>query len=157
MEELRVPRRRIPVRMILDDGRTLEADLFVAPIGPDGGPERLADRLNDPHDEFVPVASGGDRFVLNKSGIVLVHLSGGPEEAGIPETFEGHEAPVRLSLTGGLGLIGRLPIAMPPERSRVLDYLNAAERFVPILGDGQVTLVQRRFIVSVRGEEPPLT
>ena len=153
MDELRIPRQRIAVRMVLDDGGNLEADLFVAPIGPDGGPERIADRLNDPADEFVPVASGEDRFVLNKAGIILVQFAGGPEAAGIPETFQGHEAPVRVSLRGGLGLVGSLPIAMPRERARVIDYLNAAPRFVPILGnDGQVTLVQRRFIVSVRSD-----
>ena len=45
MDELRIPRRRIAVRMILDDGRNLEADLFVSPIAPNGGPERVADRL----------------------------------------------------------------------------------------------------------------
>ena len=153
MDELRIPRHRIAVRMILDDGRNLEAELFVSPVGPDGGPERLANRLNDPEDEFIPVAAGEDRFVLNKSGIIVVQFTGGPEEAGIPETFEGHETPVRLSLTGGLGLIGRLAIAMPPARSRVIDYLNAAPRFVPLLGsDSQITLVQRRFIVSVRSD-----
>jgi hypothetical protein len=157
MDEFRVPRLLIPVRMILDDGRTLDAEIYVAPIGPEGGPERVVDRLNDPHDDFLPVASGGDRFVLNKAGIILVQLSGGPEAAGIPETFEGHEVAVRLSLRGGLGLIGRLPIAMPPERSRVLDYLNDAPRFVPVLGEGQVTLVQRACIVTVRGEAPPVS
>lgn len=151
MDELRVPRRQVRVRIVLDDGRTLDGDLFVSPIMPDGGAERVVDRLNDPHDDFVPVAAGEDRFVLNKAGIVLVQIQGGPEEAGVPETFEGHEAPVQLSLSGGIGISGRLPIAMPPERSRVIDYLNAAPRFVPILGDAQVTLVQRRFIITVRG------
>lgn len=152
MEELRIPRRRVPARIVLDDGRTLDAEFFAAPIGPDGLPERLLDHLNDPSEEFVPVAVGDDRFVLNKSGIIMVHVAGGPEAAGMPETFEGHEAAVRLSLTGGLAVIGRLPISMPPERSRVVDYLNAAARFVPLLGEGQVTLVQRGFIVSVRSE-----
>jgi len=44
-------------------------------------------------------------------------------------------------------------IVMPPERSRVLDYLNAAGRFVPVFGEGAVTLVQRRFVVLARSVE----
>jgi hypothetical protein len=126
--------------------------MFAAVAGPDGRPERLLDHLNDSREEFVPVASGEDKFVINKSGIILVQIDGGPDEAGIPETFEGHEVAVRLSLTGGMAVIGRLPIAMPPERSRVLDFLNDAPRFIPLLGEGQVTLVQRGFVVTVRGE-----
>ena len=42
---------------------------------------------------------------------------------------------------------------MPPERSRVVDYLNAAGRFLPLFGEGVVTLVQRRFVVSLRSGE----
>jgi hypothetical protein len=42
---------------------------------------------------------------------------------------------------------------MPPERSRVLDYLNASKRFIPLFGDGTVTLVQRGFIVVVRSSD----
>jgi hypothetical protein len=49
-----------------------------------------------------------------------------------------------------LSVFGTLAIAMPPERSRVVDYLNASGRFLPLLGEGTVTLVQSRFIVTVR-------
>jgi hypothetical protein len=60
---------------------------------------------------------------------------------------------VRLSLTGGISLVGRFRISLPPERSRVLDFLNRAARFLPLVGQNRVTLVQRRYIVSVRSEE----
>lgn len=153
MEILKVPRRTITVRILLDDGRTLDGDMFTALLGLDGRPERVLDHLNDGSEEFFPVACGADRFLLNKSGVITVQVPGGMEEVGDPEIFDGHEVPVRVTLTGGISLIGRLPISMPPERSRVLDYLNSAPRFLPLLGAGQVTLVQRRYVVSVRGEE----
>ena len=57
---------------------------------------------------------------------------------------------MRISLAGGTSLLGRLAIRMPPERARVLDYLNSAPRFVPLLGERQVTLVQKHFVVTVR-------
>jgi len=54
-----------------------------------------------------------------------------------------------LSLAGGVTVDGTLIVVMPLERSRVVDYLNAAGRFLPLFADGTVTLVQRRFIVTV--------
>jgi hypothetical protein len=155
MELLRVPRREVAVRILLDDGRTLDGSLFTAATGHDGRPERVLDHLNDSSEEFFPVACGEDRFVLNKAGVISVTIAGGEEEIGEPELYvePEHEVPVRMTLTGGISLIGKLPIAMPRERSRVVDYLNSAPRFVPLLGSGQVTLVQRGYIVSVRGEE----
>lgn len=159
MELLRVPRREVAVRILLDDGRTLDGTLFTAEAGPDGRPERVLDHLNDSSEEFFPVACGEDRFVLNKAGVITVTLAGGEEQIGEPELYSSpeHEVPVRVTLTGGISLIGKLPIAMPRERSRVVDYLNSAPRFVPLVGTGQVTLVQRRCIVSVRGEKPSAT
>ena len=159
MELLRVPRREVAVRILLDDGRTLDGTLFTAEAGPDGRPERVLDHLNDSSEEFFPVACGEDRFVLNKAGVITVTLAGGEEQVGEPELYSApeHEVPVRVTLTGGISLIGKLPIAMPRERSRVVDYLNSAPRFVPLVGVGQVTLVQRRCIVSVRGEKPSAT
>ena len=39
---------------------------------------------------------------------------------------------------------------MPQERSRVIDFLNVASRFLPLFGEERVTLVQRSYIVAVR-------
>jgi hypothetical protein len=49
--------------------------------------------------------------------------------------------------------VGTLAIVMPPERNRVVDYMNAAGRFVPLFGDGTATLVQRGFVVTVRSAD----
>jgi hypothetical protein len=152
MDIFQVPRREAPARILLDDGRTLEGQLYLAPAGHDGRPETVSERLNDPSEEFVPVACGSDRFLLNKSGIITVTVADGPD-AVHDEENGAREAPVRVSLAGGLGLLGRLRIAMPVERSRVLDYLNAAPRFLPLRSGEAVTLVHRRFIVSVRSDD----
>jgi hypothetical protein len=152
MELLRIPRRRVHTRILLDDGRSLEGELYTAPAVTAGRPESVLEHLNDPTEDFMPLAVGEDRFVLNKAGILYAQLDGDPTEAGehLPEAA--HVVPVRLTLAGGMGLLGRFHVVMPPERSRVLDYLNAAPRFLPLWRDGQVTLVQRSFIVSVRSE-----
>lgn len=153
MEIFRVPRRLVHVRLMLDDGRTIEGRLFTAVTGTDGRPERLVDHLNDPSEDFVPLAVGDDRFLIGKAGIVYVQFFERPDEADGLDTPGGRRAPVRLTLTGGMALLGSFVIDMPPERSRVVDYLNAAPRFVPVFGEGQITLVQRNNIVTVRSEE----
>jgi hypothetical protein len=51
-----------------------------------------------------------------------------------------------------MALVGRFHIVMPAGRSRVLDFLNASGRFLPLWGDGHVTVVQRSFVVSVRSD-----
>ncbi len=150
MEAFRVPRREQQVRVILDDGRALEADMFAAVVGPDGRPGRILDRLNDAAEDFVPVRTGEERLLLNKSGMVSIQIEGSAEDVIGAERAAGRELPVRIGLAGGSGLVGWLLVAMPRERSRVVDYLNAAPQFFPLIGEGQVTLVQKRFVVSVR-------
>ncbi len=155
MDLFRVPRRETAVRVLLDDGRILDGEFFTAVQGPDGLPGRVVDRLNDSSEEFLALRAAEDRFLLNKSGIVSVQIEGERTEILGIEPGAGREIPVRLGLAGGTGLVGRLVIAMPPERSRVIDYLNSVPRFFPLLGEGLVTLVQRTYVVSVRdlGEE----
>jgi hypothetical protein len=149
MDLYKVPKVETRVRILLDDGRTLDGSVFTSVTGPRGGPETILDRLTDDSEEFVPLACGEDRLLLNKTGIILLQC---PHDAlGPADYVQGSkEVPVRISLAGGTSLVGRLAIRMPPERARVLDYLNSSPRFLPLLGEQQVTLVQKHFIVTVR-------
>jgi hypothetical protein len=152
MDLYKVPKTETEVRILLDDGRTIDGSIFTSVTGPHGGPETILERLTDASEEFVPLACGADRLLLNKSGIILLQC---PLDAlASADLGQGaKEVPVRISLAGGTSLVGRLAIRMPPERARVLDYLNSAPRFVPLLGEQQITLVQKHFIVTVRSAE----
>ncbi len=150
MDIYRIPRREASVRILLDDGRTLDGTLFTAETGPGGRPEDVLHYLNETDEGFVPLVCGRDSFLLNKAGIVWVQLAGALALEITSETVDARHVPARVSLAGGLSVVGTLAIAMPPERSRVVDFLNAAGRFLPLHGEGTVTLVQCRFVVSVR-------
>ena len=152
MEMYRIPRREVAARILLDDGRTLDGTVFTTDSVPGGRPEDVLHLLNDPTEDFVPLVCGDDSFLLNKTGIIWVQLTGATA-AEVGDVDAGRRAPVRLTLAGGLSLVGTLSIVMPPERSRVIDYMNAAGRFLPLFGDGHVTLVRRSFVVSVRSAE----
>jgi hypothetical protein len=153
MEIYRVPRREVQVRILLDDGRTLDGTLFTAEGAGGGRPEDVLHLLNGTDVEFVPLLSGKDSFLLSKAGVIWVQVTGDPAREIAREAEAGRRVAVRLTLAGGLSVVGTLMILMPPERSRVVDYLNAAGRFLPLFGEGVVTLVQRRFVVSVRSSE----
>jgi hypothetical protein len=150
MEIYRVPVRQVDVRAVLDDGRQIEGAMFTALATPSSGSETVLDRLNESGQEFIPIARGRDRFLLNKAGIVFVELPVEAAELDRDGSNAAKKRTVRLSLAGGLALLGQFLIVMPAERSRVLDYLNAAPRFLPLLGDGKVALVHKAFIVSVQ-------
>ena len=155
MKKFQVPSRETSSRVLLDDGRVLECGIFTAAAGPHGHPQSVLERLNDGDEEFIPVTSGDDRFLLNKSGIMTIDVLDVHKEIELDglDWDAGREVPVRLSLTGGVSLLGRFHIVMPPERSRVVDFLNSAPRFVLLRGEERVTLVQRNYIVSVRSEQ----
>jgi hypothetical protein len=150
MEIYRIPRREVAVRILVDDGRTLDGTLFTAETGAAGRPEDVLQHLNELDEDFVPLLCGKDSFLLNKAGIIWVQLTGSAAAEIADEAGSGPRVPVRFSLAGGISVVGTLVIVMPLERSRVVDYLNASGRFLPLFGEGTVTLVQRGFVVTVR-------
>jgi len=153
MEIYRIPRREVPVRVLVDDGRTLDGTLFTAETGAAGRPEDVLAHLNESHEDFVPLLCGTDSFLVNKAGIIWVELTGPAATELADQSESGQRVPVRLSLAGGLSVAGTMQIVMPLERSRLVDYLNASGRFLPLFGEESVTLVQRRFVVTVRSGE----
>jgi len=155
VDTLRVPQLEVPVKVLIDNGQILEGRVFVPEIGPDGQPGRVLDRLNDPDDHFLPMAVSDDRLLLNKSGIVTVDLADVEHEvAGFAEHV-GTEALVRITLAVGTAVVGKLFVRMPPQRARVLDFLNAAGRFIPVLTGEHVLLVQRSYVLFVRTLSEP--
>jgi hypothetical protein len=153
VEIYRVPKREVAVRILLDDGRTLDGSLFAAFTGGVDGPEDALHFLNTTSEDFIPLVCGKDSFLLNKAGIIWVQVAGDEAKEIAAANRTGRLVPVRLTLTGGLSAVGTLSIVMPQERNRVVDYMNAAGRFLPLFGEGVATLVQRGFVVSVRSAE----
>lgn len=149
MHTLRIPQRMVPVRVLLADSQTVEGGFYVPAIGPDGRPGRLLDRLNDDAEEFVPLA-GRYETLLSKSSIVYVQLASGQERLEGIEATLAREQQVRLVLSLGNTAEGWLRYLMPEEKARLLDYLNVAPRFIPLIGAQRVTVVNRRFITSVQ-------
>ncbi len=149
MNSLRTPQRVVAVRILLEEGRTLEGGFYTPATRHDGSPGRLLDRLNDDTEEFLPFA-GRYETLINKAWIVTVQLASGQEYAEAVETEAAREQRVRVTLIRGKIVEGWVRYLMPEERGRLLDYLNTAPRFIPLVGDTRITMVHRRFIVNVQ-------
>jgi len=147
MKELRVPQRTVPVHVRLQDGEECEGVLYTALSGPDGGPARLIDRLNDPAERFLPFAAGDRRELLHKARIVWVRLDA---QEPTRDDQAPHEERVAVTLQGGAVLEGLVDYVMPPSRGRLLDYLNAAPQFVELITRAGTVLVNRDFMARVK-------
>jgi hypothetical protein len=149
METYRVPQRKIAVRVALADGATLDGALFAPAAGPDGAPGRLIDRLNEEEEHFLALAGPDESFLLRKSALVAVHL--GPDDGAL-EYHAGEQSTaveVRIVLEGGVALEGRVAYTMPPEKRRILDFLNATQGFVALARADGMTLFNRDRVVRV--------
>ena len=153
MKIYQIPRRTVAVRLLLDDGRTLDGAMFTSPTGPNGQPEDVLRHMNDTTEEFVPLLGERESVLVNKARIIWIRLDGEAADEIQNGGISGRSVPVSLTLSGGDSLAGALSVVMPAERNRVVDFLNASGRFVPLFEDSAVTLVQKAFVASVRSAE----
>ena len=153
MQELRVPQRKVEVRVLLHGGEERSGVLYTALSNPEGRPGRLVDRLDDDAEAFLPFARDGRRELLHKSWVVWIRVDG--EESHDEEAT--HAERLSITLAGGATVQGDVRYVMPPQRERLLDYLNAAPQFLPVRDAGTTTLVNRDFIVSVEGGQESQT
>lgn len=148
-DDLKVPKRRAPVELLLHDGSARQVTVFLAEFASThSGPERLSDLLNG-RDEFVPaldVATDQMTFVGRQS-IAAARVA--PEWEADEALAGGHDEELEIVLATGVTLRGRVSILMPPERSRLLDYLNDAQPFIRLVEESQVALVHKRHVARV--------
>lgn len=99
-------------------------------------------------DEFFPFlpSEGGGPVILNKGEVLSVSV----ENVGEPAPEECADIDRRVVVEcGGRAFAGHLHIDMPPHHSRVLDYLNRPDRFLPVHDGRRVHLVRKGSIVRV--------
>jgi hypothetical protein len=151
VEDLRVPKRRVPVEVVLPGGAARRVSLFLAEASPDHeGPERPSDLLNG-RDGFIPALDeeSGAMTFLQRASIALARVPSEfePDPGGgftIPTEHE-----VEITLADGNRLAGLMSYLLPPERSRLVDFLNGASPFFRLIERDGVTLVGRAHVARV--------
>jgi hypothetical protein len=149
MDPLKVPKRRVVIDVAFADGESRRVAVFLSELASaHGGEERVADLFNG-QQEFIPAAEveGGAMTFLARQSIAVVR-SDEPlwerDEVNLPDEHD-----VEVVLSGGRSLRGLLSYVLPPERCRVVDYLNEAAPFFALLEDGRTALVNKRHVRRV--------
>lgn len=147
-ESLVVPKRRAPVEVQLTNGDTFQGGFYYNVQRADGSPGRVIDRLIDPGEKYIPLATENEHVLINKSCIIVVHLREGVAER-FPHAAGTRTLNVRLKLSNGVSVEGAIHALLPAAHSRTLDYLNGSARcFLALNGKG-TTLVNSEHVVSV--------
>jgi hypothetical protein len=151
MDDLRVPKRRVPVEVLLPGGATARMALFLSEVAADHtGPERPSDLLNG-GDDFVPAfdESGKAMTFLSRGSVSAVRLDPALEGAEEEDVTLPTEHEVEVLLQNGTVLRGLVTYLRPADRSRLVDFLNEAPPFFRLLDAQGLSLVNKRHVVRV--------
>jgi len=131
------------------DGWTLDAHFFLRMFAQDhSGREILLDILNS-RITLIPVEDiqADEILLINKNRVMYLQL---PERDLIEETLLSPEVPVQIDLIDGGILTGSFLLEMPPERSRLSDFINFSPPFVYLCREEGDLIVNKAYVLSVR-------
>lgn len=163
--ELRLPTVAVPVRLAMVGASppesAVDAELFVADV-PRPGRGKLIDDLAamlDAPAGWVPARRNDEVRLVNKHAIAWIALSRRDpdrdpardfsEEPSEVTTLYDQQFPVEVELATGTRMRGTLLDSAPADRSRVIDHLNAARRFVRLWTPEEHYLISTAHIVAV--------
>jgi hypothetical protein len=160
VSEFRIEKRRAEAALTLTTGTTVRGCFFLSGSSAShAGPERVADLLNA-ETGFFPfeLNAGGSPYTVlyNRTQLVLITLLGEPVESQLdPGYAVASERAIRMILSSGQTVVGRVRIYRPSGRDRLSDYARAPEIFRYVeTADGTV-IVNADHIVELRETTEP--
>ena len=153
MSELRIEKRRAEAALTLATGATVHGCFFLSGSRVTrAGPERVADLLNG-ETGFFPFEVAGEpphTVLYNRSQVVVVTLFEDSVEAQLdPGYAVATERDVRMVLSTGRTVDGRVRVYRPPGRDRLSDYARASETFRYVEAEGATFIVNSAHIVEL--------
>ena len=151
VKELRVPKQRAEVEVILPGRGSHRVAVFLADFAPNhAGGERLSDLLNGAGGFFPAVDAETDQVVfLNRDTIAVARIAAAFERDPASELTLPTEHEVSIRLSDGQQIEGLISFVMPPERSRLMDFLNESPPFFRLLQKDCVSLVNKHHVASI--------
>ena len=155
MSEFRIEKRRAEAALTLTTGTTVRGCFFLAGSSASHvGPERVADLLNA-ETGFFPfeLNSGSAPYTVlyNRSQLVLVTLLEETTEVQLDPGYSvATEREVRMLLSNGRTVEGRVRVYRPTGRDRLSDYARAPEVFRYLETANGTVIVNTDHIVELR-------
>lgn len=148
-----VPRTAVLARVLATQGITHSGQLYVAERVPQhDGPETVLEMLNrrEAFYAFRPEA-GEDVLLLSKLHTVSVSLDRQAPIADPARLSAAKMLGLEIALAGGSTLSGWASAELPPEQSRLLDYLNVSQDpFFALWTHAATHYVNRAHVVYAR-------
>ena len=155
MSEFRIEKRRVEATLSLTTGRPVRGYFFLAGSNVShSGPERVGDLLNA-ETGFFPfeLSQGGqpDTPLYNRTQLLLVRLLDETIEAQLDPGYSvATERSVRIVLSNGDAVEGRVRVYRPTGRDRLSDYARSPQRFRYVETDDGTVIVNADHIVELR-------
>lgn len=155
MSEFRVEKRRAAAALTLATGATVRGCFFLAAQSAShAGPERVADLLNG-ETGFFPFERAGSEgpftVLYNRSQLVMVTLLENPVEAQVDSGYSvAPEREVRILLSTGAAVEGRVRVYRPAGRDRLSDYARLPEAFRYVETPAATIVINTAHIVELR-------
>jgi hypothetical protein len=134
VSEFRIEKRRTQAALTLSNGAVVHGCFFLSGSRPShAGPERVADLLNA-ENGFFPFESMSDNglrtALINRAQVVEIRLLEGEDEVqSDPGYAVATEREVRMLLSIGRMVTGRVRVQLPTGRDRLSDYTRAPQAF----------------------------
>jgi len=143
--------RRLPAQVILADGVTMDGELhLLARTTYPPGPETPLEMLNRPEAFFALTLAGHEVALISKAQVAAVSCRDGvalldPDRASVAKA-----AQLTVELAGGSVYDGSATFELPPNSSRVLDYLNEPGAFFALADGGAIHCLNKSLVRSIR-------
>ena len=136
---------------LLDDDTTLEGQLHLQPrVAHRDAPETVLEMLNRDEGYFPMTLDAGGTVFVSKALVAVVEVPEGPATADTVGEQLGRSVELEVTLRGGERRRGVGRIALPPVRTRALDYVNSQDPFLSLHTPGGLVFVGRAHVRFVR-------
>ncbi len=142
LETLRLPVDRVGATLILQDGKRVEATLFVPP-GED------VTRYVDDRPGFVPILRDGKLCFVAKTAIACVGVVQREDRSENELDLPVQRQAVVVEVTSGMLLVGTMQWAAPQGRQRTADHLNEDARHLEVRAGELTYLISKAHIRTV--------
>jgi hypothetical protein len=134
---------RVRAEVLVTGGRTLDGFIHLQPLASShSGPETPEDALNR-NELFLPITSDNRSIFVAKSQVLAVTVRTVLETDDVDRVEAARTLGMQVELSDGTGFVGAVTSELPPDRARVLDFLNHAGGFFCLVDQDAMRFINR--------------